>query len=79
MLQTIGELFLVLREMGFAEDQIQAAVQAGHFSVSEAAEWWVEPAPFSLFSFYKMTALSECCVLSYLLIGSYRVNIHDTH
>ncbi|XP_029003667.1 uncharacterized protein si:ch73-173p19.1 isoform X2 [Betta splendens] len=39
---TIGELFLVLREMGFTEDQIQAAVQAGHFSVSEAAEWLLQ-------------------------------------
>uniref|UniRef100_A0A3Q0SV66 Si:ch73-173p19.1 n=1 Tax=Amphilophus citrinellus TaxID=61819 RepID=A0A3Q0SV66_AMPCI len=35
---TIGELFLVLSEMGFTEEQIQAAVQAGHFSVAEAAE-----------------------------------------
>lgn len=39
VLQTIGELFLILSEMGFTEDQIQAAVQAGHFSVPEAAEW----------------------------------------
>ncbi|XP_047423995.1 uncharacterized protein si:ch73-173p19.1 isoform X2 [Mugil cephalus] len=36
---TIGELFLILREMGFSEEQIQAAVQAGHFSVPEAADW----------------------------------------
>lgn len=39
VLQTIGELFLVLSEMGFTEEQIQAAMQAGHFSVAEAAEW----------------------------------------
>lgn len=39
VLQTIGELFLILSEMGFTEEQIQAAVQAGHFSVSDAAEW----------------------------------------
>lgn len=37
--QTIGEFFRTLIEMGFSEDQIQAAVQAGHFSVPEAAEW----------------------------------------
>ncbi|PWA18112.1 hypothetical protein CCH79_00004048 [Gambusia affinis] len=36
---TIGEFFLILREMGFTEQQIQAAVQAGHLSVTEAAEW----------------------------------------
>uniref|UniRef100_A0A3Q2UK78 Si:ch73-173p19.1 n=1 Tax=Fundulus heteroclitus TaxID=8078 RepID=A0A3Q2UK78_FUNHE len=34
---TIGELFLTLGEMGFTEQQIQAAVQAGHLSVTEAA------------------------------------------
>ncbi|XP_039983584.1 uncharacterized protein si:ch73-173p19.1 [Xiphias gladius] len=39
---TIGELFLVLSEMGFTEEQIQAAVQAGHFSVPEAAEWLLQ-------------------------------------
>lgn len=39
---TIGELFLVLSEMGFTEEQIQAAVQAGHFSVAEAAEWLLQ-------------------------------------
>ncbi|KAM9839815.1 uncharacterized protein ACBR49_016806 [Aulostomus maculatus] len=39
---TIGELFLTLREMGFTEEQIQAAVQAGHFSVIEAAEWLLQ-------------------------------------
>ncbi|XP_041824644.1 uncharacterized protein si:ch73-173p19.1 [Melanotaenia boesemani] len=39
---TIGELFLTLREMGFTEEQIQAAVQAGHFSVTEAAEWLLQ-------------------------------------
>ncbi|XP_029384565.1 uncharacterized protein LOC115060683 isoform X2 [Echeneis naucrates] len=36
---TIGELFLILSEMGFTEEQIKAAVQAGHFSVPEAADW----------------------------------------
>ncbi|XP_068160283.1 uncharacterized protein si:ch73-173p19.1 [Antennarius striatus] len=36
---TIGELFLILSEMGFTEEQIQAAIQAGHFSVSDATEW----------------------------------------
>ncbi|XP_034562595.1 uncharacterized protein si:ch73-173p19.1 [Notolabrus celidotus] len=39
---TIGELFLILSEMGFSEEQIQAAVQAGHFSVSDAAEWLIQ-------------------------------------
>ncbi|XP_028288759.1 uncharacterized protein LOC114453194 [Parambassis ranga] len=39
---TIGELFLILGEMGFTEDQIQAAVQAGHFSVADAAEWLLQ-------------------------------------
>ncbi|KAI3355383.1 hypothetical protein L3Q82_018218 [Scortum barcoo] len=39
---TIGELFLILSEMGFSEEQIQAAVQAGHFSVSDAAEWLLQ-------------------------------------
>ncbi|XP_071340975.1 uncharacterized protein [Trachinotus anak] len=39
---TIGELFLILSEMGFTEEQIQAAVQAGHFSVQEAAEWLLQ-------------------------------------
>ncbi|XP_035469679.1 uncharacterized protein si:ch73-173p19.1 isoform X2 [Scophthalmus maximus] len=39
---TIGELFLILSEMGFSEEQIQAAVQAGHFSVPEAAEWLLQ-------------------------------------
>ncbi|XP_056290762.1 uncharacterized protein si:ch73-173p19.1 [Pseudoliparis swirei] len=39
---TIGELFLILGEMGFSEEQIQAAVQAGHFSVSDAAEWLLQ-------------------------------------
>uniref|UniRef100_A0A667ZRN9 Si:ch73-173p19.1 n=1 Tax=Myripristis murdjan TaxID=586833 RepID=A0A667ZRN9_9TELE len=39
---TIGELFLTLAEMGFSEEQIQAAVQAGHFSVAEAAEWLLQ-------------------------------------
>uniref|UniRef100_A0A3B4AJ77 UBX domain-containing protein n=1 Tax=Periophthalmus magnuspinnatus TaxID=409849 RepID=A0A3B4AJ77_9GOBI len=35
---TIGDFFLVLSEMGFTEEQIQAAVQTGHLSVPEAAE-----------------------------------------
>ncbi|XP_058486395.1 uncharacterized protein si:ch73-173p19.1 [Solea solea] len=39
---TIGELFLILSEMGFTKEQIQAAVQAGHFSVPEAAEWLLQ-------------------------------------
>ncbi|KAM4606665.1 uncharacterized protein ACJ7VT_016834 [Polymixia lowei] len=39
---TIGEFFLTLREMGFTEEQIQAAVQAGRFSVPEAAEWLLQ-------------------------------------
>uniref|UniRef100_A0A1A7YYE5 Uncharacterized protein n=1 Tax=Iconisemion striatum TaxID=60296 RepID=A0A1A7YYE5_9TELE len=39
---TIGELFLTLREMGFTEEQIQAAVQAGHFSVTEATDWLLQ-------------------------------------
>ncbi|XP_051267049.1 uncharacterized protein si:ch73-173p19.1 [Dicentrarchus labrax] len=39
---TIGELFLILSEMGFSEEQIQAAVQAGHFSVPDAAEWLLQ-------------------------------------
>lgn len=37
--QTLGEFMHTLSEMGFTEDQIQAAVQAGCFSVPEAAEW----------------------------------------
>lgn len=36
---TIGEFIRKLTEMGFREDQIQAAMQAGFFSVLEAAEW----------------------------------------
>uniref|UniRef100_A0A3P9KEK5 Si:ch73-173p19.1 n=1 Tax=Oryzias latipes TaxID=8090 RepID=A0A3P9KEK5_ORYLA len=39
---TIGELILTLTEMGFTEEQIQAAVQSGHFSVTEAAEWLLQ-------------------------------------
>ncbi|XP_054621417.1 uncharacterized protein si:ch73-173p19.1 isoform X2 [Dunckerocampus dactyliophorus] len=39
---TIGEVFHTLAEMGFTEEQIQAAMQAGHFSVSEAAEWLLQ-------------------------------------
>ncbi|XP_076026524.1 uncharacterized protein LOC143016205 [Genypterus blacodes] len=36
---TIGELILTLSEMGFTEEQIQAAVQAGNLSIQAAAEW----------------------------------------
>ncbi|XP_061569904.1 uncharacterized protein si:ch73-173p19.1 [Cololabis saira] len=39
---TIGDLYLTLSEMGFTEEQIQAAVQSGHFSVTEAAEWLLQ-------------------------------------
>ncbi|XP_072307156.1 uncharacterized protein [Eucyclogobius newberryi] len=39
---TIGDFFLILCEMGFTEEQIQAAVQAGHFSVPAAAEWLLQ-------------------------------------
>ncbi|XP_019962910.1 uncharacterized protein [Paralichthys olivaceus] len=39
---TVGELFLILSEMGFTEEQIQAAMQAGHFSVPDAAEWLLQ-------------------------------------
>ncbi|XP_055785020.1 uncharacterized protein LOC129859358 isoform X3 [Salvelinus fontinalis] len=39
---TIGELFHTLCEMGFSEEQIQSAVQAGHFSVPDAAEWLLQ-------------------------------------
>ncbi|XP_066572316.1 uncharacterized protein LOC136762205 [Amia ocellicauda] len=39
---TIGNFFHTLREMGFTETQIQAALQAGHFSVPEAAEWMLQ-------------------------------------
>lgn len=39
---TIGEFFLTLSEMGFTEEQIQAAVQAGHLSVPDAAEWLLQ-------------------------------------
>jgi len=39
VLQTIGALFVTLGEMGFTQEQIQGAVQAGHFSVADAAEW----------------------------------------
>ncbi|KAK3541212.1 hypothetical protein QTP86_016815 [Hemibagrus guttatus] len=38
---TFGEFMRTLSEMGFTEDQIQAAFQAGCFSVPEAAEWIV--------------------------------------
>lgn len=37
--QTIGGFISTLTEMGFSEDQIQAAMQAGFFSVPDAAEW----------------------------------------
>ncbi|CAL9698167.1 unnamed protein product [Knipowitschia caucasica] len=39
---TIGDIFLILSEMGFTQEQIQAAVQAGHFSVPDAAEWLLQ-------------------------------------
>ncbi|KAJ8277031.1 hypothetical protein GJAV_G00070700 [Gymnothorax javanicus] len=39
---TIGAFVSTLREMGFSEAQIQAAMQAGHFSVPEAAEWLLQ-------------------------------------
>ncbi|XP_014013220.1 uncharacterized protein isoform X1 [Salmo salar] len=39
---TIGELFRTLCEMGFSEEQIQSALQAGHFSVPDAAEWLLQ-------------------------------------
>ncbi|CAL8401468.1 unnamed protein product [Gadus morhua 'NCC'] len=39
---TIGALFVTLGEMGFTKDQIQSAVQAGHFSVADAAEWLLQ-------------------------------------
>lgn len=39
---TIGELFLTLAEMGFTDEQIQSAIQAGHFSVMDAAEWLLQ-------------------------------------
>ncbi|XP_056594936.1 uncharacterized protein si:ch73-173p19.1 isoform X1 [Triplophysa dalaica] len=39
---TIGGFIKMLTEMGFGEDQIQAAIQAGFFSVQEAAEWLLQ-------------------------------------
>ncbi|TRY90270.1 hypothetical protein DNTS_005124 [Danionella cerebrum] len=39
---TIGGLINTLTEMGFSQDQIQAAIQAGFFSVTEAAEWLLQ-------------------------------------
>uniref|UniRef100_A0A671NNY1 Si:ch73-173p19.1 n=1 Tax=Sinocyclocheilus anshuiensis TaxID=1608454 RepID=A0A671NNY1_9TELE len=39
---TIGGFISTLTEMGFSEDQIQAAIQAGFFSVPEAAEWLLQ-------------------------------------
>ncbi|KAJ3611202.1 hypothetical protein NHX12_021218 [Muraenolepis orangiensis] len=39
---TIGALFVTLGEMGFTKDQIQGALQAGHFSVADAAEWLLQ-------------------------------------
>lgn len=39
---TIGDFFLILSEMGFTEEQIQAAVKAGYFTVPEAAEWLLQ-------------------------------------
>ncbi|XP_051543477.1 uncharacterized protein LOC127434637 isoform X2 [Myxocyprinus asiaticus] len=39
---TIGGFMRTLTEMGFSEDQIQSAMQAGFFSVPEAAEWLLQ-------------------------------------
>lgn len=39
---TIGGFISTLTEMGFSHDQIQAAMQAGFFSVTEAAEWLLQ-------------------------------------
>ncbi|RXN24691.1 F-box LRR-repeat 13 [Labeo rohita] len=39
---TIGGFISTLTEMGFSKDQIQAAMQAGFFSVPEAAEWLIQ-------------------------------------
>ncbi|XP_073686700.1 uncharacterized protein [Garra rufa] len=39
---TIGGFISTLTEMGFSEDQIQAAMQAGFFSVPDAAEWLLQ-------------------------------------
>ncbi|XP_059391174.1 uncharacterized protein LOC132124251 [Carassius carassius] len=39
---TIGGFVSTLTEMGFSGDQIQAAMQAGFFSVPEAAEWLLQ-------------------------------------
>ncbi|XP_051538320.1 uncharacterized protein si:ch73-173p19.1 [Myxocyprinus asiaticus] len=39
---TIGGFMRTLTEMGFSEDQIQAAMQAGFFSVPDAAEWLLQ-------------------------------------
>ncbi|KAI4880451.1 hypothetical protein NFI96_011280 [Prochilodus magdalenae] len=39
---TVGELLNALREMGFSQEQIQDAVQAGCFTVTEAAEWLLQ-------------------------------------
>ena len=89
VLQTVGELFLILSEMGFTEEQIQAAMQAGHFSVPDAAEWWVDPElflssmwllPFSnvLFTPEGQHPSVNAVSLSHMLIGSCRVSIHGT-
>ncbi|XP_059502261.1 uncharacterized protein si:ch73-173p19.1 isoform X2 [Stegostoma tigrinum] len=39
---TINDLFLALYEMGFEEHRVQAALQAGIFSVQEATEWLLQ-------------------------------------
>ncbi|KAL7840896.1 hypothetical protein AOLI_G00262190 [Acnodon oligacanthus] len=39
---TVGELLSALREMGFSQEQIQDAVQAGCFTVTEATEWLLQ-------------------------------------
>lgn len=39
---TIGGFLQALSEMGFSQDQIQEAMQAGCFTVTEAAEWLLQ-------------------------------------
>uniref|UniRef100_A0A8B9KAV3 Si:ch73-173p19.1 n=1 Tax=Astyanax mexicanus TaxID=7994 RepID=A0A8B9KAV3_ASTMX len=40
--QTIGGFLQALSEMGFSQEQIQDAMQAGCFTVTEAAEWLLQ-------------------------------------
>ncbi|XP_072513103.1 uncharacterized protein [Salminus brasiliensis] len=40
--QTIGDFLHTLSEMGFSREQIQDAMQAGCFTVTEAAEWLLQ-------------------------------------